>query len=132
MPAITFRVFVAIAGVLTGLGAFVLACQALTLALVNGLGPVSGLMVSAAILASIASLAFWFVRRPSPQVEAETEDAKSAAADVITGLPAEALSALVRKHPLAVSLAAVTLGYSLIREPGRAIRQVQSMLLGVL
>lgn len=132
MPAIKFRVFATIAGVLTGLGSFVLACQALTLALVNGLGPVWGLTAAAALLALVAVAAFWSVLRPSEEMEAETEEAKTAAADMISGLPAEALSALIRKHPLALSVAAVTLGYTVIREPGRALRQAQSILLGVL
>jgi hypothetical protein len=129
MPAITFKVFAAIAGVLTGLGGFILASQAMTLALVDWLGPVVGLCAAAAILVSLAALSFWFVQRTSLAAKEEAHDAKSAAADMISDLPGQAVLALIRKHPLAVSAAAVTIGYTLMRDPRKALRQAQAVLL---
>ena len=103
MSAITFRVFAAIAGALLGLGAFVLACQALTIALIDRLGTVGGLTAAAATLLAFAVIAFWFVSRSA-----------------------------IRKHPVALVLAALLLGYTLIRDPGKAMRQMQSIVLGLL
>ena len=132
MSAITFRVFGAVAGALLGLGAFVLACQALTLALIDRLGTVGGLSAAAATLLALAVIAFWFVSRPSAEVAAETEEAKSAAAGMIAGLPMDAVMSAIRKHPVAIVLAALLLGYTLIRDPGKAMRQMQSIVLGLL
>ena len=56
MSAIKLRVFTAVAGVLLGLGAFALACQALIVALVNWLGPVGGLAAAAGLLAALSFL----------------------------------------------------------------------------
>ena len=105
MSAITFRVFGAIAGALLGLGAFVLACQALTLALIDRLGTVGGLSAAAATLLALA---------------------------IIAGLPMDAAMSAIRKHPVALVLAALLLGYTLIRDPGKAMRQMQSIVLGLL
>jgi hypothetical protein len=132
VSAITFRVFGAVAGALLGLGAFVLACQALTLALIDRLGTVGGLSAAAATLLALAVIAFWFVSRPSAEVAAETEEAKSAAAGMIAGLPMDAVMSAIRKHPVAIVLAALLLGYTLIRDPGKAMRQMQSIVLGLL
>ncbi len=132
MSAITFRVFAAIAGVLLGLGAFVLACQALTVALTDWLGTAGGLMAAAGILLALAVIAFWIVSRPSAEVAAETEEAKSAAVDMLADLPGDAIMSLIRKHPVTVVLAALMLGYTLIRDPGRAMRQFQTVVLGLL
>ncbi len=132
MSAITFRVLAAIAGALMGLGAFVLACQALTIALIDRLGTVGGLSAAAATLLALAVIAFWFVSRPSAEVAAETEEAKSAAAGMIAGLPMDAAMSAIRKHPVVLVLAALLLGYTLIRDPGKAMRQMQSIVLGLL
>lgn len=132
MSAITFRVFAAIAGALLGLGAFGLACQALTLALIDRLGTVGGLGAAAATLLTLAIIAFWFVPRPSAEVAAETEEAKSAAAGMIAVLPMDAAMSAIRKHPVALVLAALLLGYTLIRDPGKVMRQMQSIVLGLL
>ncbi len=132
MSAITVRVFAVIAGVLLGLGGFILACQALMLALVNWLGPVGGLAAAAAILGLLAFAAFWFVRSPSKEVAEETEEAKAVAGDMLAGLPGEALAALIRKHPVKVILAALMLGYTMVRDPTRALRQAQSFVLALL
>jgi hypothetical protein len=115
-----------------GLGAFVLACQALTIALIDRLGTVGGLSAAAATLLALAVIAFWFVSRPSAEVAAETEEAKSAAAGMIAGLPMDAAMSAIRKHPVALVLAALLLGYTLIRDPGKAMRQMQSIVLGLL
>lgn len=132
MSAIKLRIFTAVAGVIMGLGAFALACQALIVALVNWLGPVGGLAAGAGLLAVLSVLAFWAVSRPSEEVEEETEEVKTAAADMLAGLPGDAVMTLIRKHPTAVVLAALMLGYTLIRDPGRAMRQLQSMVLALL
>ena len=132
MSAITSRVFAAIAGALLGLGAFVLACQALTLALIDRLGTVGGLSAAAATLLALAVIAFWLVSRPSAEVAAETEEAKSAAAGMIAGLPMDAAMSAIRKHPVALVLAALLLGYTLIRDPGKAMGQMPSIVLGLL
>lgn len=115
-----------------GLGAFVLACQALLVALVNWLGPVAGLAAAAGVLAVLSFLALWAVSRPSEEVQEETEEVKTAAASMLAGLPGDAAMALIRKHPTAVVLAALMLGYTLIKDPGRAMRQLQSMVLAIL
>ena len=132
MSATTFRVFVAIAGALLGLGALVLACQALTLALIDRLGTVGGLSAAAAALLALAIIAFWFVTRPGAEVAGETQEAKPAAAGIIAGLPLGAAMSAVRKHHVALVLAALLLGYMLIRDPGKAMRQMQSIVLGLL
>ena len=54
------------------------------------------------------------------------------AAGLLAGLPGDAVMALIRKHPTAVVLAALMLGYTLIKDPGRAMRQLQSMVLAIL
>ncbi len=132
MAAIKFRVFAAIAGAVMGLGAFVLACQALTTAMINWLGPTGGLTASAGILAVLALAAFVIVSRPIPEMDEEMDEAKSAAADMFAGIPGEAVLSLVRKHPITVVMAALMLGYTLIRDPGRAMRQFQSIVVGLL
>ncbi len=132
MSAIRFRVFAAIAGALLGLGAFVLVCQALTVVMIAWLGTVGGLMAAAAILALFAFIAFWVVSRPNPEMAEELDDAKSAATDMLAGIPGDALLSLIRNHPVTAILAAVMMGYSLIRDPGRVMRQLQTLVVGLL
>lgn len=132
MSAIRFRVFAAIAGALLGLGAFVLVCQALTVVMIAWLGTVGGLMAAAAILALFAFIAFWVVSRPNPEMAEELDDAKSAATDMLAGIPGDALLSLIRNHPVTAILAAAMMGYSLIRDPGRVMRQLQTLVVGLL
>lgn len=132
MSAITVRVFAVTAGVLLGLGGFILACQALTLFMISLLGPVGGLAAAGGTLILLAALAFWCVRLPSQEVAKEAEEVKSAAGDMLAGLPVEALTSLIRKHPVKIVLAALMLGYTLIRSPERALRQAQSFILALI
>lgn len=132
MSAITVKVVAAIAGALLGLGAFWLACNALTHALTGWLGTIGGLAAASALLAAFAFLAFWILFRRSEEVATETEEAKTAAADMLAGLPGEAVMSIIRKHPVTAILAAVMIGYSLIRDPGRVMRQLQSIVIGLL
>ena len=46
--------------------------------------------------------------------------------------PAPWFELLVARDDTAVVLAALMLGYTLIRDPGRAMRQLQSMVLAIL
>jgi hypothetical protein len=132
VSAITSRILTAVAGVLLGLGAVVLACQALTAALVSWLGLIGGLLTGAVVLAALGALAFWAVLRRDPEVEEEVEEVKSAAADMLAGLPGDAIMALIRKHPTVVLVAALMLGLTLVRDPAKAMRQVQNMVLALL
>ena len=129
MSPLAFRLLTIAAGILLGLGGFVLACLSLTFALISSLGTVAGFTTAAAILFSLAALTIWIAQRPIRKDDAQADQEKSAASGDFKSLPLDVLSALVRKHPATVVLAALMLGYTLIRDPGRAVRQAQSMLL---
>jgi membrane protein implicated in regulation of membrane protease activity len=96
--AITSRHLTAVVGVLLGLGAFVVACQALTAVLVNWRGEVAGLLTGAVLLAVVAAAAFSAVLRPDAEVQQEAHEVKAAAAHMLAGLPGNAIAALIRKH----------------------------------
>jgi ABC-type uncharacterized transport system permease subunit len=132
MKAVQTRLIAGVAGVLMGLGGLVLACNGIRLALIDALGPVWGTLAAGGLFLAIAAASFWYVFLPNRAVKQEVSEATSAAAGAVAGLPLDALATLVRSKPLIAVLAAIMIGYGLVRDPRGALRQAQSLVLGLI
>lgn len=132
MDATKLRLFAAIVGVLFGLGGTLALFVASTLALAEVIGMTAATFVVAAVALTLAAICLFIFLQPFRSVEAEVDEMEEATAEALADLPFDTVRNLIQQRPITATAIALALGYSLIRNPQAAQRQVERFFFSML
>ncbi len=132
MDTTKLRLFAAIVGILFGLGGTLTLFVASTLALAEVIGVIYATFAVAAVALTLAVICLFLFLRPFRSVEAEVDEMEEATAEALADLPFDTVRNLIQQRPITATAIALALGYSLIRNPQAAQRQVERFFFSML
>jgi protein-S-isoprenylcysteine O-methyltransferase Ste14 len=132
VDATKLRLFAAIVGILFGLGGTLTLFVASTLALAEVIGVIYATFAVAAVALTLAVICLFLFLRPFRSVEAEVDDMEEATAEALADLPFDTVRNLIQQRPITATAISLALGYSLIRNPQAAQRQVERFFFSML
>ena len=106
--------------------------MASTLALAEVIGVIYATFAVAAVALTLAVICLFLFLRPFRSVEAEVDDMEEATAEALADLPFDTVRNLIQQRPITATAIALALGYSLIRNPQAAQRQVERFFFSML
>lgn len=126
------RLIAAAAGLLLGLGGVLAMFVAATLGLAEVVGlPWAAFTVATAGLV-LAGLCMFVCLEPFRSMDEEVDDVEEEVAEALADLPFDTIRTIIQRRPLTMITIALIFGYSLIRNPHAAQRQVERFILSVI
>lgn len=132
MDTTKLRLFAAAAGFLLGLGGTFALFVAVTLALAEAMGLVAAAFTVAGVALGLGLICLFVFLQPFRSFEDEVEEVEEVTAEALADLPFDTIRAIVQRRPLTTTAMALVLGYSLVRHPQVAQRQVERFIMSVL
>ena len=132
MDKAKLRLFAGIAGALFGFCGLVALAVAgsIALAAAIGLGPAVAVLAGAFLLLAIMCFSFFLL--PTKSIEEEIHQAEELGSAALADLPFDTLKQFIKKHPLSATAIALTVGYSLIKNPQGLAKQAQRAMIHVM
>lgn len=132
MDITKLRLLAAAAGLLLGLGATLALFVAATLALAEVMGLTWAAFTVAGVGLLLSGLSLFFFLQPFRSIEDEVEEVEEATAEALADLPFDTVRAIIQRRPLTTTAVALVLGYTLVKNPKAAQRQVERFLMSML
>lgn len=132
MDVTKLRLLAAAAGLLLGLGAVMALFVAMTLALATVMDLVWAVFTVAGIGLLLSALCLFFFLQPFRSIEEEVEEVEEVTAEALADLPFDTIRTIIQRRPLTTTAVAMVLGYTLVKNPKAAQRQVERFIMSML